>query len=67
MRFYWEDGVTFTDVAVDPPMNAYYNKDVYKVPIKTLTPHPTGYGILNSSTISMRNSSAIPEKPLQPS
>jgi len=57
MKFYWKDGITFTDVAVDPPTNSYYNLDVYKVPIKTLTPHPTGHGILNSSTISLTDSS----------
>ena len=34
------------DVAIDPPMNSYYNKDIYKVPLKTLTPSPTGYGIV---------------------
>ena len=46
MKFYWDDGITFTDVAIDPPMNSYYNKDIYKVPLKTLTPSPTGYGIV---------------------
>ena len=57
MRFYWKDGITFTDVAVDPPTNSYYNLSVYKVPIKTLTPKATGFGILNSSSISLSDGS----------
>ncbi len=50
MKFYW-DNVSFTDVAVDPPLNSYYNKDIYKVPLKILTPNPTSYGVLEGSTI----------------
>jgi len=45
MKFYW-DNVSFTDVAVDPPLNSYYNKDVYKVPLKILTPWTTGMGVV---------------------
>ena len=56
MKFYWEDGVTFTDVAVDPPMNSYYNKDIYKVPLKILTPPATGRGIVSDVTVNMPDS-----------
>lgn len=49
MKFYWDD-VTFTDVTVDPPLNSYYNKDIYKVPLKILSPNSTSYGIVNEST-----------------
>ena len=51
MRFYWEDGITFTDVAVDPPLNSYYNKDIYKVPLKIINPNPTTYGIVNGAKV----------------
>ena len=50
MKFYWDD-VSFTDVVVDPPMNSYYNKDIYKVPLKIVTPNPTSYGVLKGSGI----------------
>ena len=50
MRFYWDD-ITFTDVTVDPPENAYYNRTTYKVPLKTLSPNPTSHGILWGSKI----------------
>ena len=50
MRFYWDD-ITFTDVTVDPPDNAYYNRTTYKVPLKTLSPNPTSHGILWGSKI----------------
>tara|TARA_Y100001963_G_scaffold100500_1_gene138323 strand:+ start:3303 stop:4352 length:1050 start_codon:yes stop_codon:yes gene_type:complete len=56
MKFYWTDGVTFTDVSVDPPMNSYYNKDIYKVPLKTLTPPATGRGIVSDVTVNMPDS-----------
>jgi len=48
MMFDWDD-VVFTDVTVDPPTNAYYNKTTYKVPVKILTPPPTGFGIVDDS------------------
>lgn len=51
MRFYWEDGITFTDVTVDPPENTYYNHTTYKIPLKILSPNPTGYGVLQGTKI----------------
>jgi hypothetical protein len=50
MRFYWDD-ISFTDVTVDPPENSYYNRTVYKVPLKILTPNPTSYGVLQGTQI----------------
>ena len=50
MRFYWDD-ITFTDVTVDPPENAYYNRTTYKVPLKILSPNPTSHGVLWGSKI----------------
>ena len=61
MRFYWDD-ISFTDVAVDPPTNSYYNLDVYKVPLKIVTPNPTGYGVLQGSTVHI---SALETKEIQ--
>jgi len=61
MKFYWDD-VSFTDVIVDPPINSYYNRDVYKVPLKVLTPNPTGYGVLQGSTVHI---SALETKEIQ--
>lgn len=43
MKFYWED-VTFTDVAISPPENQYYNRKVYHVPLKILKTKKPGYG-----------------------
>ena len=48
MKFYWDD-ISFTDVTVDPPLNSYYNKDIYKVPLKIVSPNSTTYGIVNES------------------
>jgi len=53
MKFYWEDGIEFTDVSVSPPTNTYYNRSVYKVPVKTLTPPATGRGIISDANITM--------------
>ncbi len=50
MKFYWND-VSFTQLDVDPPLNSYYNKDVYHVPLKVLTPNPTTYGIVNGAKV----------------
>tara|TARA_Y100000296_G_scaffold25308_1_gene29771 strand:- start:759 stop:1814 length:1056 start_codon:yes stop_codon:yes gene_type:complete len=55
MRFYWDD-ISFTDVAVDPPTNSYYNRTVYKVPLKILTPNPTSYGVLQGTKIHISSS-----------
>jgi hypothetical protein len=55
MRFYW-DNITFTDVTVDPPENSYYNRTVYKVPLKILSPNPTGYGVLQETKIHISSS-----------
>ncbi len=55
MRFGWDD-ISFTDVAVDPPINSYYNHEVYKVPLKIVTPNPTGYGVREGSTIHISES-----------
>ena len=55
MRFYWDD-ISFTDVTVDPPENAYYNRTTYKVPLKILSPNPTGYGVLQGTKIHISTS-----------
>ena len=60
MKFYWDD-VSFTKLDVDPPLNSYYNKDVYYVPLKVLT-SSVSYGILRDSRIA---SPAINEKKIQ--
>ena len=32
-------------------MNSYYNKDIYKVPLKIINPNPTSYGICFGSKV----------------
>ena len=61
MKFYW-DNVSFTEMEVDPPINSYYNHEKYYVPIKELTPNPTGYGIVQDSKI---GTPTINEKKIQ--
>ena len=43
MKFHWDD-VVFYDVAISPPENQYYNRNVYHVPLKIFN-RPTGYGV----------------------
>ena len=51
MKFHWDD-VVFYDVAISPPENTYYNRNVYHVPVKTFN-RPTGYGVLTSSNFNI--------------
>ena len=56
MRFDWDDGITFTDVTVDPPENTYYNRTTFKLPVKDFTPPTTTYGVIADANISMGDS-----------
>ena len=59
MKFYWED-VIFTEVAVDPPENSYYNRTVYHVPLKLGRAIPTSGGFVGTSnTIHINASDTI--------
>ena len=51
MKFHWDD-VVFHDVAISPPENQYYNRNVYHVPLKIFN-RPTGYGVLTSSNFNI--------------
>jgi len=48
MKFYWKD-VTFTEVAIDPPENTYYNRKVYYVPLKLGRAIPTSGGFVGTN------------------
>lgn len=54
-KFYW-DNVSFTEIEVNPPSNTYYNQTKYYVPLKTLSPDPTGYGITSDAMVNISNS-----------
>jgi len=55
MKFYWDD-VVFHDVAISPPENQYYNRNVYHVPVKTFN-RGTGFGVLKGTNYSISNDS----------
>ena len=57
MMFYW-DNVSFTEVAVDPVENTYYNRDKYYVPLYTLT-RTEGFGVKAGSVIYDSDSSSV--------
>jgi hypothetical protein len=57
MMFYWKN-VSFTEVAVDPPENSYYNRKTYHVPLKQLT-RTEGFGIKEGSVIYDSASSGV--------
>jgi|TARA_R110002012_G_scaffold76681_1_gene193811 hypothetical protein len=46
MKFYWKN-VTFTEVALsDVPLNSYYNKEKYYVPLKVYSKDSTAHGFV---------------------
>ena len=46
MQFYWKN-VTFTEVVdIDVPLNSYYNKEKYYVPLKIYTKDSTAHGFV---------------------
>ena len=60
MRFYWPDGITFTEVTgLNPPENTYYNRTNHFIPVKTLSPNPTGYGVIKGTKIHISTSETI--------
>ena len=60
MRFYWPDGITFTEVTgLNPPENTYYNRTNHFIPVKTLSPNPTGYGVVKGTKIHTSTSETI--------
>jgi hypothetical protein len=54
MKFYWK-GVTFTEVACDPPENSYYNRKTYYVPLKIIK-KTHGWGILDTAKVNTSES-----------
>ena len=60
MKFYWK-GVTFTEVACDPPENTYYNRKVYHIPLKILN-KTHGWGVLDTSNINTSESGIMSVK-----
>lgn len=59
MMFYWT-GVTFTEVTgLNPPENTYYNRDNYFIPLKILNQKSAGYGVEESSLVSLSASEKV--------